>query len=477
MRALFICLLIASMHSGNPMAQSVGTVPPGISSVDPTVLLGPFYEKTTRVKHQLRRQGQQYLRRLQVKERRLYRKVCKKDSTLARKLFADIEGRYRQYSQDLATDSLTIHPLRQQYIPILDSVGVAFRFLQDHHLLQPNATMPAKIQAGISALQQQMNQTSALQALLAERSELLETQLQSFGLLKELRKFRQELTYFKVTVTEYRSYLNQPDKLVSKLFNRLSAQPLFKQFFQRYSALAALLPPSPDANLLLNPAGGLQVRSLVMGSLQQSAGAGPNVNQLFQQQVSSAYTQLQAIKDKLAAFTKDKTVEDLEEYVPNQQKTKSILQRLELGTNFQSTRSTTFFPATTDIGLSVGYRLNDKSIVGVGGSYKAGWGKDIRHIAISHQGFGLRSFISHKIKGSFHATGGLEYNYQKPFRNFRELPGMKDWQKSGLVGISKVVALRHRLFKKTQLQLLYDLMSPNNTTAQPFIFRFGYNLK
>lgn len=474
MRALFVCLLIMSMHSGRLMAQSDITT--GMLPVNPTRMMSGLYERTARANRQLRDKSLQYLQRLKTKEQRLYKRLYKKDTAAARQLFSDIEERYYLYGQQLTTDAPPIHALRQQYVPNLDSVNVALRFLQDH-LLSGNTALAGQLQAGMAGFQQQVSQTSALQALLAGRSELLQTQLRSFGLLKELRKFRQELTYYKITVARYRSYLNQPDKLVSKLLSALSAQPIFKQFFQRYSALAALLPPSPDANPLLNPGGGLQVRSLVMNSLQQTVGSGPNVNELFQQQMGSAYSQLQTIKDKLAAFKKDKTLNDLDEYVPNRQKTRSVLQRLELGTNFQSTRANAWFPTTTDIGLSVGYRLNDKSLVGLGGSYKAGWGKDIRHIALSHQGFGLRSFLSYKIKGSFHATGGLEYNYQKPFGNFRDLPGMNDWQKSGLVGISKVIALRHKLLTKTQLQLLYDLLAKDRDGTQRFIFRIGYNFK
>ena len=73
-----------------------------------------------------------------------------------------------------------------------------------------------------------------------------------------------------------------------------------------------------------------------------------------------------------------------------QQKTKSFFKRLEFGSNFQSQKSTYFFPATTDIGLSVGYKLNDKSILGIGASYKVGLGKGWNDIHISHQGIGLR---------------------------------------------------------------------------------------
>ena len=62
--------------------------------------------------------------------------------------------------------------------------------------------------------------------------------------------------------------------------------------------------------------------------------------------------------------------------------------------------------------MSVGYKLTDKSVVGVGASYKMGWGKDIKNIVISTQGLGLRSYMDVKLKGSFYASGGFEYNYQ-----------------------------------------------------------------
>ena len=90
-----------------------------------------------------------------------------------------------------------------------------------------------------------------------------------------------------------------------------------------------------------------------------------------------------------------------EGFKPNSQKTKSFFRRLEFGINIQSQRSNGYFPVTSDIGLSLGYRLNDKSTIGVGISYKVGWGKNIQHINITHQGVGLRSFVDWKIKGSF----------------------------------------------------------------------------
>ena len=72
-----------------------------------------------------------------------------------------------------------------------------------------------------------------------------------------------------------------------------------------------------------------------------------------------------------------------------------------MGTNLQTVKGNNFFPSTTDMAISVGYKLNDKSIIGIGSAYKMGWGKDIRHIAITHQGIGLRSFVDYRIKEVF----------------------------------------------------------------------------
>jgi hypothetical protein len=122
--------------------------------------------------------------------------------------------------------------------------------------------------------------------------------------------------------------------------------------------------------------------------------------------------------------------------------------------------------------------------VGVGASYKMGWGKDIKNISISHQGMGLRSYMDIKLKGSFYASGGFEYNYQPvadSLLNSTSTPGVdwKDvssWKQSGLVGISKIISIKSKFFKKTKLQLMWDFLSYQQLPrTQPIKFRVGYN--
>ena len=142
----------------------------------------------------------------------------------------------------------------------------------------------------------------------------------------------------------------------------------------------------------------------------------------------------------------------------------------------QSTRSNLYFPSQTNFALTAGYKLNERNTIGIGISYAIGWGPDIHHISISGQGIGFRSFIDIKIKGNFYGSGGFEYNYAYPFNTISQLESSGLWQKSGLIGITKMVSLKSKLVKKTKLQLLWNFLSYyQSPQTQPIVFRVGYN--
>jgi hypothetical protein len=94
---------------------------------------------------------------------------------------------------------------------------------------------------------------------------------------------------------------------------------------------------------------------------------------------------------------------------------------------------------------------------------------------LSGQGAGLRSFLEIKIKSSFSATGGFEANYTTPFTSFQDIRQIEKWTQSGLIGISKTVSMKSRVFKKTKLQLLWDFLSYQQVPkTQAVLFRIGY---
>ena len=163
-------------------------------------------------------------------------------------------------------------------------------------------------------------------------------------------------------------------------------------------------------------------------------------------------------------------------FKPNNQKTKSLCERVELGFNLQSAKTSTYFPVTTDFGFSAGYKLNDKSIIGIGAAYKLGWGADWSHIHISNQGVGFRTFVDWKIKGSLWLSGGAEMNYFHPMQSLEIYKDYTLWQKAALLGLSKKYNVGKKF--KGNAQFLYDFLHAQHMPrTQPLLFRVGYNFQ
>ena len=235
--------------------------------------------------------------------------------------------------------------------------------------------------------------------------------------------------------------------------------------------------PNPDDPTDQTSLVGLQTRTQVTNLIQQQVeSGGPNAQQQFKQNLQAGQSQLNELKNKLLKTGSGNGDSEMPDFKPNSQKTKPFLKRLEYGANIQSQKASNFFPTTSDIGLSIGYKLNDKSIIGIGASYKMGLGRGWNNIRLSHEGVGMRTFADIKLKGSFWFSGGYEHNYKSAFRNFDQLRERNAWQQSGLVGISKVVSLKTKLFKKTSIKLLWDFLSYGQIPrTQPMVFRVGYN--
>ena len=120
--------------------------------------------------------------------------------------------------------------------------------------------------------------------------------------------------------------------------------------------------------------------------------------------MQNAQSQLSQLKDKVSQYSNGAIGNssgdiDAPDFKPNSQKTKSFLKRLEYGGNVQSQRARMMFPVTSDIALSLGYKLNDKSLIGVGASYKLGLGTGWNNVRLSNEGVGIRSFFDYKLKG------------------------------------------------------------------------------
>ena len=450
----------------------------------PSGLLDKLGARTGDLNQLLTQQTEKYLAKMQRREQKMQKKLGSVDSNAAKQLFAGSAQQYAALKNKIQSDTGSSKmPLSGTYAPYLDSLKGALGFLQKNAgLISEGAD--AKLQSATSqfqALQAKMADADQAKAFIQQRKQLISQYISQHanlqGLLgKQYAGMNQDVYYYSQQLRQYKDMWNNPDQLEQKALALLNNLPAFQTFMKNNSQLAGLF-HLPGNYASTEALAGLQTKDQIAQQIQgQVSAAGSGGAAALQANLESAGSQLDSYKDKLSKLGSGSGDIDMPDFKPNEQKTKTFWKRLEYGTNFQTTRDNYYFPTVTDLGGSVGYKINSSSTVGIGASYKIGWGNGIQHIALSSQGAGLRSFIDIKIKGSLSLTGGLEYNYVTPFRSVQQLRQWSNWTKSGLIGVTKTVSVKSRMFKSTKLSLLWDVLSYQQIPkTQPILFRIGYS--
>ena len=477
-RAYYIMLFVLLLCCVSGFAQDSTSTTDKILAF-PDKLFTALDRKTRSLESKLDKGMEKYLFRLQKEEEKLKKNLYRKDSTVAKQLFDNVSDSY----QELKIMPAGFDKYSALYSGHLDSLSTALSFLKGSNIADL-ASNP-KLQKTLDhyqSLQGKLNQSDAIGKYIGQRQQLLKEQLGKLGMIKELKKYKEQVYYYGAQVREYKQAFENPSKLETKLMEVLSNTAVFRDFFARNAQLGQLfsLPTSTGATAV--SMAGLQTRAMLERELTQRFGSGAAVTQRLQQNVRGAQSEINALKDKAAQYSsgeygnRGSTDMEVPDFKPNSQKSKSFLKRLEWGTNLQTQRGSYLFPITSDIGLSLGYKLNDKSSLGVGTSYKLGWGSGWDNLRITHQGVSLRSFIDYRLKGSLFISGGYEQNYRSAIHSMQQLKDQSAWQSSGLVGVSK----KYKVSKKVKgsMQLLWDFLSYQQIPkTQAILFRIGYSLK
>ena len=456
----------------------------------PTKLFGKIQSRAERLQRSLTRQTEKYLQQMAAQEARLNKSLSRVDSNAAKNLFTGSSARYAAMAQQLKTDTGSRNlQLSGNYQPYTDSLKNSLAFLQQNpQLLQGKNIDPATLaqlqgaSSQLQALQAKMQDASQINTTIQQRKQLIGTYISQHANVETLMgkpyaDLKQSAYYYAQQVREYREMLNDPDQLEKKALTVLSQLPAFQTFMKNNSQLATLfnLPSNYGSTTTL---AGMQTRDQVGQLVQnQVAAAGSQGASSIDASFESAESQLDGFKDKLSKLGGGSGDVDMPDFKPNDQKTKTFWRRLLFGVNTQTEHTSLYYPTVTDIGLSLGYNLGKGNSIGVGASYKIGWGNGLEHIALSSQGVGLRSYVDIKLQGTLSLTGGFEYNYTTPFSSFQNLPLLQYWTKSGLIGLSKNIPVKNGVFKKTSVQLLWDFLSYQQIPrTQPVLFRVGYSL-
>jgi hypothetical protein len=427
------------------------------------------------IEQRLNKKTEHYLIKLQRQEHRLQKKLEKKDSLLSRQIFSGIDSNYARLR--LLTGE--VNKYSAVYSGRLDSLSTALKFLTLDGLKSDEAK---KMLGQLQSLQSQLNAAEQIRKFIYSRQIELKQKLGKVGMLRELKNFQKQAYYYRAQLNQIQQDIKDPDKWAQKLITLARKQPGFKEFFAHNSVLGSLfaIPGGGSDNGSTVSIQGLQTRAMLSQSLTSRFGTGQDVTCLLQNNVQAAKAQLSTLKAKLAQYSSggysNGKMDNMPDFRPNEQKTKTFFQRLEYGFNIQSQRARYYFPVTSDLALSLGYRLTNNGVLGVGFSYKMGLANGWDHIALSHQGVGLRSYLDWKLKGSLYISGGYEKNYLKPFTNMSQLKGSSYLQNSGLIGLSK----RYKAGKKLngEIKILWDFLSYQQVPKrQAIIFRIGYSFK
>lgn len=420
------------------------------------------------------------LQKLRMQEDKLLSKVKKKDTLLNNGSLLSTAVFYEGLQKRInSAKQLPAQAFSDVYSSKLDSLKTAMKFLSQRNLLQSVQAQKQyqQLLSQYSDLQQKFNETGNISQLLMERQQQLLDKIPQLGRYKGFRKMQEQVAGYRSKISACKEVWENPSKLESKLTGLLAGNPDFRNFFKNNSDLGSIFQLGSGQDNAANAAN-LQTREAVNQVITQRTGLAGNIQSRIQESLPSGAGQVDGMLSDLQGLTDLKKENlGLTGAHPGFKRRKSFRERLEYSTNIQTVRADNFFPATTDLGLAVGYRFNERSTAGLGSSGKIGWGKGFQDINITGQGLSLRSFVDIKLKGSIWISGGWEFNYQQPFHTLRTLQQVSDWKQSALLGVTKKLNIGSGLFKSYEIKLLYDFLYRYQIpVTTPFKFRIGYSL-
>lgn len=318
--------------------------------------------------------------------------------------------------------------------------------------------------------------SEALEKFIKERKkQLMDECVKYIGNSKYLKKINKESYYYVETIRNYKEIFSDPSKTEETVKTILNKIPAFKKFFSENSMLASIFGSNTGTGGQRSIEG-LQTRDAVTAMLQSRiGGSGVNTKELFGQGMNQAQNELQKLKQQAQNLAGGGSQNPDNIKGVNKEKTKTFRQRLEYELNYEFAKNNTYLPMLVNISVSVGYKLNPRSVIGLGATYKMGLGT-IEKIRFTTEGLGLKAYMDWKLRKQFYITGGYEANHFSGFSNTPIFGSLNEWQQSGLLGISRKIPVKTKFTKGAKIQVLYDfLYMKHNPVSKPWIFRIGYN--
>src|SRR5450755_67858 len=375
---------------------------------------------------------EKYLDKLKAQEIILQQQLSKINPGAAEKVFNGSVQTYDKLQNDIKNNSENVLKSCGKYVPGIDSALTSLKFLQQNGNITgkrgSNVTQIKATMSRVQALEDQFKKTDNVEEFIKQRENYLQQQLSSYN-LPGLQQYKQQAAYFGQEMNELKQDWDEPSRAEERTMTILNKIPAFQDFMKKNSMIAGLFNIPDDYST--GGIAGLQTRDQVQKLMQQQMQLmGPGGSQTAQQNIGDGQSSLTSLRNKLNQGSSDLAMPDGQ---GNNEHTRSLFRRLEYGINFQTSLAHGYYPQAIAFAGTVGYKLNDKSTIGVGASYNLGLGSDIRHIHFSNQGIGIRSYVDVQLKGNYFASGGFEKNYNKVFTSFNQVVAGYSEQRDQLI--------------------------------------------
>lgn len=476
---VIVTLITTILCCTNAVAQSDSTLA-ALEKI-PDKYVSTIDKKIDKYSSRINKKTEKTLEKLSRWENKIKKALEKTNPQLCQRLFSNNQLTFSAMLQKFRNGEGVIKNYKAKYDTYSDKLSINFKYLNekkdslDKKLLRSLSTTNAKLEI----FSKESEKSEALQQMIKERKkQLLDAAFKTLGKSKYLEKINKETWYYAESMRNYKEIFNSPEKAELAIKNALNQIPAFKQFARQNSQLATIFGLPAGSNAMATTSQlvtGLQTRASVQSAIRTSIGSNANMQQMLQQNVQQGQAEINRLKNELIKKGGSGNELSMPDFKPNMQKTKTFWQRIEYGTDIQFAKNNSVLPATSDISLSAGYKLDDKKIIGLGASYKLGLGT-INNIKFTNQGIGLRSYLDWEMKKQLFISGGFEMNYNTSFSDFAVLKNVNAWQQSALIGFTKKITVKTKWFKATKFQLLVDLLSRQHVpVSQPVLFRVGYN--
>ena len=462
-------------------AQSYGQLDSTIESLQkiPAKYISSIDKKVDQYSSRITSKTEKTLEKLSKWENKLQKTLQKINPAAANQLFGNNQLTFSALLQKIKQGENDALKYKQEYDQYRDKLTTSLKYISqqkeqlDSGLLKKINTTHKKLQQ----LNDDEDRNEAMQQFIKERKKQLVNGAMKFvGKNKYLDNINKEAWYYAETMRNYKELFKDEEKAEQVVKDILNKIPAFQLFIKQNSMLAGLFDISASTAQLLP---GMQTRTGLQSLIEyRLAAMGPGAQQQMQQNLQAAHSQINKLHNdiiKQAIASGGSGCSEIPDFKPNSQKTKTLRQRIEYNFNVQFSKSDGLIPSGTEIALGIGYKLNDKSILGLGASYKLGLGS-IDNISFTNEGLGLRSFIDWNLKKQFFVSGGIEMNYNEHFKDALLLKqNTTAWQKAALLGLTKKISMKSKWFKTTNMQLLYDFLSQQHVpVSQAVVFRIGY---